>query len=118
MRDEGILREVEVAGMNGFETCTKIRGTELNRATPVVFVTSQSDFDAGAKSTLSGGMDLIGKPFLTFEITVKALTLAFRGRLNRPNDFVCQAATKAAVATAELSTDVVVKAFFTHAPEH
>src|SRR5439155_10717759 len=40
-----------------------------------------SDFNSRAKSTLSGGQDLIGKPFLAFEITVKALTLALRGRL-------------------------------------
>ena len=32
-------------------------------------------------STLSGGNDLMGKPFLTFEVTVKALTLALQGRL-------------------------------------
>jgi CheY-like chemotaxis protein len=67
--------------MDGFELCTKIRDTVLNRATPVVFVTAQSDFDARCKSTLSGGNDLMGKPFLTFEVTVKALTLALHGRL-------------------------------------
>ena len=118
IRYDAIFLDVQMPGMNGFETCAKIHRTELNRATPVVFVTCQSDFDARAKSTLSGGMDLIGKPFLTFEITVKALTLAFRGRLNRPNDFVSQPATKAVAETVELSPDVVVKAFFTHAPEH
>ena len=118
IRYDAIFLDVQMPGMDGFETCTKIRGTELNRATPVIFVTSHSDFDARAKSTLSGGMDLIGKPFLTFEITVKALTLACRGRLNRPNDFVSEPATKARTETVELSPDVVVKAFFTHAPEH
>jgi len=85
---DAIFLDVQMPGMDGFETCTKIHGTELNRVTPVVFVTCQSDFDARAKSTLSGGNDLIGKPFLTFEITVKALTLAFRGRLNRQCEFV------------------------------
>ena len=78
---DAIFLDVQMPGMNGFETCTKIHGTELNHTTPVVFVTCQSDFDARAKSILSGGIDLIGKPFLTFEITVKALTLALRGRL-------------------------------------
>jgi CheY-like chemotaxis protein len=85
---DAIFLDVQMPGMDGFETCTKIHGTELNRETPVVFVTCQSDFDARAKSTLSGGNDLIGKPFLTFEITVKALTLAFRGRMNRQYEFV------------------------------
>jgi CheY-like chemotaxis protein len=76
-----IFLDVQMPGMDGFELCTKIRDTALNRATPVVFVTHQGDFDARCKSTLSGGNDLMGKPFLTFEVTVKALTLALQGRL-------------------------------------
>jgi CheY-like chemotaxis protein len=77
-----IFLDVQLPGMDGFELCTKIREPGLNRATPVVFVTGQSDFDARAKSTLSGGNDLMGKPFLIFEITVKALTLGLQGRLS------------------------------------
>ncbi|MGO8836450.1 MAG: response regulator [Limisphaerales bacterium] len=76
-----IFLDVQMPGMDGFELCTKIRDTVPNRTTPVVFVTQQSDFDARCKSTLSGGNDLMGKPFLTFEVTVKALTLALHGRL-------------------------------------
>ncbi len=76
-----IFLDVQMPGMDGFELCTKIRDTVPNRAAPVVFVTGQSDFDARCKSTLSGGNDLMGKPFLTFEVTVKALTLALHGRL-------------------------------------
>ncbi|MFO1515102.1 MAG: response regulator [Verrucomicrobiota bacterium] len=76
-----IFLDVQMPGMDGFEVCTKVHETEINRATPVVFVTCHTDFEARAKSTLSGGSELIGKPFLTFEITVKALTLALRGRL-------------------------------------
>ena len=77
-----IFLDVQMPGMDGFELCAKIHETAPNRTTPVVFVTCQSDFDARAQSILSGGSDLIGKPFLTFEITVKALTLALRGRLH------------------------------------
>ncbi len=78
-----IFLDVQMPGMDGFEVCLKIRDTVPNRTTPVVFVTRQSDFDARCKSTLSGGNDLMGKPFLTFEVTVKALTLALDGRLRR-----------------------------------
>jgi DNA-binding response OmpR family regulator len=66
--------------MDGFELCAKIRETEANRKTPIVFVTSHTDFDSRAKSALLGAHDLIGKPFLAFEITVKALTLVLRAR--------------------------------------
>jgi CheY-like chemotaxis protein len=79
-----IFLDVQLPGMDGFELCAKIHDTLINRTTPVVFVTGQSDFGARAKSALSGGNDLMGKPFLTFEITVKALTLALQGRLQRP----------------------------------
>ena len=78
-----IFLDVQMPGMDGFELCTKIHNTVPNRLTPVVFVTCHSDFDARCKSTLSGGNDLMGKPFLTFEVCVKALTLAWEGRLGR-----------------------------------
>ena len=78
---DAIFLDVQLPGMDGFELCTKIRGSGLNRATPVIFVTSQSDFDARARSMLIGGNDLMGKPFLIFEVTLKALTHAFEARL-------------------------------------
>ena len=78
-----IFLDVQMPGMDGFEVCLKIRDTVPNHTTPVVFVTRLNDFDARCKSTLSGGNDLMAKPFLTFEVTVKALTLALGGRLQR-----------------------------------
>ncbi|HZV35148.1 MAG TPA: response regulator [Verrucomicrobiae bacterium] len=76
-----IFLDVRMPGMDGFELCSKIRETELNRNTPVVFVTSMNDFESWAQSAISGGNDLIAKPFLSFEITVKVLTFVLRGRL-------------------------------------
>jgi CheY-like chemotaxis protein len=78
---EVIFLDVQMPGMDGFELCSEIHHATPNQSTPVVFVTCQSDFDARAQSVLCGGNDLIGKPFLTFEITVKALTLALGARL-------------------------------------
>jgi CheY-like chemotaxis protein len=76
-----IFLDADMPGMDGYELCTKIRETTRHRTTPVVFVTCHNDFASRAKSTLSGGESLIAKPFLAFEITVKALTLALRSRL-------------------------------------
>jgi CheY-like chemotaxis protein len=78
-----IFLDVVMPGMDGFQLCAKIRDTVANCATPVVFVTGQSDFDARAQMSRNGGDDLLGKPFLTSEITVKALTFALRGRLQQ-----------------------------------
>ena len=76
-----IFLDVQMPGMDGFTTCLRIRETLQNRTTPVVFVTVHSDFKARSQSFVSGGSDLIAKPFLNAEIRVKALTYALRGRL-------------------------------------
>jgi hypothetical protein len=49
----------------------------------VIFVTSLTDFKSRARSSLSGGTDLIAKPFMFIELSVKALTYVLRGRLAR-----------------------------------
>ncbi len=76
-----IFLDVQMPGMDGYEVCTKIHETSANKQTPVIFVTCMDDFHARAKSVLANGSDLIAKPFLTFEITVKALTLALERRI-------------------------------------
>lgn len=79
---DAIFLDVQMPGMDGFELCGKLHALETNRTTPVIFVTSQDDFAARAQSVAVGGQDLISKPFLTFEITVKVLTLIFNHRLS------------------------------------
>ena len=73
-----IFLDVEMPGQTGLELCVKIRGMEPNRTTPIVFVTSHSDFGSRAQSTLSGGNDFIAKPFLLVELAVKTLTWLFK----------------------------------------
>jgi CheY-like chemotaxis protein len=84
-----VFLDVDMPGMDGYELCMKIHENDLHQTTPVVFVTRHGDFNSRAKSTLSGGQDLIAKPFLAFEITVKALTLALRGRLQKHEPQIC-----------------------------
>jgi CheY-like chemotaxis protein len=78
-----IFLDVEMPGESGFDLCLKIREMATNRATPVVFVTSHSDFGSRAQSTLSGETDFIAKPFLLVELAVKALTWLFKGVIRR-----------------------------------
>jgi CheY-like chemotaxis protein len=76
-----IFLDIEMPGMNGFELCEKIRETKLNKNTPIVFVTSHDNFESRAKLVTKGAQDLIGKPYLPAEITLKALELSLQGRL-------------------------------------
>ena len=76
-----IFLDVDMPEMSGFDLCTRLRSLALNSDTPVVFVTSLTDFESRARSTLSGGNDLIAKPFLFIELAIKALTFILRRRL-------------------------------------
>jgi DNA-binding response OmpR family regulator len=76
-----IFLDVDMPVMNGFELCTKLRCMHLHKKTPVVFVTSLTDFESRANSTISGGNDLIAKPFVFMELAVKALVYVMRGKL-------------------------------------
>ncbi|MDB6130189.1 MAG: sasA 15, partial [Verrucomicrobiales bacterium] len=69
-----IFLDVDLGSMSGFDVCTLLRTFPNHAKTPVIFVTGASDFASRAKSTLSGGTDLIAKPFLFMELAVKALT--------------------------------------------
>ena len=77
-----IFLDVDMPGMTGFELCAKLRAMPHLKKTPVVFVTSMNDFDSRTNSTMAGGNDFIGKPFLFIELTVKALIYVMRSRLS------------------------------------
>jgi DNA-binding response OmpR family regulator len=78
-----VFLDVDMPGMNGFELCTKLRALPAYKKTPVVFVTSLNDFENRANSTMSGGNDFIGKPFLFMELAVKALLYILRSHLDK-----------------------------------
>lgn len=77
-----IFLDVDMPGMNGFELCAKLRELPMHKKTPVIFVTGLNDFENKAQSMMSGGNDLIGKPFLFIELAVKALVFMLRERLS------------------------------------
>ena len=69
-----VLLDIEMPGMDGFELCTRLRQLPAYEKTPVIYVTGHSDFESRARSALSGGDDLIGKPVFPMELAVKAMT--------------------------------------------
>jgi CheY-like chemotaxis protein len=75
-----VFLDVDMPGMTGYELCTKLRALPFHKKTPVVFVTGLNDFNNRTSSTMAGGNDFIGKPFLFIELTVKALIHVLRGQ--------------------------------------
>jgi CheY-like chemotaxis protein len=75
-----IFLDVTMPVMDGFELCSRLRTLPAYKKTPVVFVTSLTDLETRANSTMSGGNDIIAKPFLFLELAVKALVHAIRAQ--------------------------------------
>jgi CheY-like chemotaxis protein len=92
-RYDMIFLDVQMPGLDGYEVCSKIHATAANRSTPVVFVTCHSDFQDRTKAIVSGGNDLIAKPFLSFELTLKALVSILRARLQEGKSGAATAAS-------------------------
>lgn len=78
-----ILLDIEMPGLNGFEFCRRLRLLPDYERTPVIFVTSHSDFKSRAQSVLSGGNDLIAKPVFPMELAVKTVMRLLENRLPR-----------------------------------
>ena len=76
-----IVLDIQMPGLDGFELCTNIRALPSNQNTPVLFVTSLTDFKNRARATVCGGADFVAKPFFFIEVTIKAVTLILRKRL-------------------------------------
>ena len=58
-----ILLDIMMAGMDGFQTCQKLKTIETTRDIPVIFLTALTDTVNQMKGFEVGGVDYITKPF-------------------------------------------------------
>jgi two-component system sensor histidine kinase/response regulator len=66
-----ILLDVMMPGIDGFETCRRLKKDEITKDIPVIFITSLSDPVDKVKGFLAGGADYIIKPFHHEEALVR-----------------------------------------------
>lgn len=74
-----LLMDVQMPEINGFQLYEKIRATEANAKTPVIFVTALNDFASQVRS--APGADFIAKPIALVELAVKALTSVLKNTI-------------------------------------
>ncbi|SEQ04091.1 diguanylate cyclase (GGDEF) domain-containing protein [Lachnospiraceae bacterium NE2001] len=83
-RPDLILLDVNMPGMDGFETLTKLRAEETEIADiPVVFLTSENDTDTEKKALKLGAKDFIKKPFIPEILTLRVKQIAELLRLQK-----------------------------------
>ncbi len=76
-----VLLDIMMPGMDGFDVCKKLRGMSHQRATPVIFVTANAEFENRVKSILAGGNELIAKPISPMELALKAITVLLDAKI-------------------------------------
>lgn len=66
-----ILLDILMPGMNGFDTCIKLKANPATREIPIIFITSFADTESKVKGLSLGGVDYITKPFHAAELLAR-----------------------------------------------
>lgn len=69
-----VLLDIMMPGLNGFETCKRIKKLPHYSETPVIFLTARDDHDSIVEGFESGGQDYVTKPFNTSELIARVRT--------------------------------------------
>jgi len=77
-----ILLDVMMPGLDGFETCVKLRELPLSMETPVIFLTAKNDNESIVAGFQSGGQDFITKPFSTEELRARVKSQLISKRMS------------------------------------
>jgi diguanylate cyclase (GGDEF)-like protein/PAS domain S-box-containing protein len=69
-----ILLDVMMAGLDGFQTCSRLKSIESTRDIPVIFMTALSDPNDKVKAFAVGAVDYVNKPFEVEELLARIRT--------------------------------------------
>lgn len=69
-----ILLDVKMPGMDGFQTCVRLKRNDVTKDIPVIFITVASEPSDKIKGFLVGGTDYITKPFQVEEVLARVTT--------------------------------------------
>jgi len=69
-----VLLDVVLPGINGFETCRRLRGRHGDAAAPVIFITAKNESDDVVEGLSAGGVDYIPKPIRAREALARIRT--------------------------------------------
>ena len=66
-----VLLDVEMAGIDGFETCRTLKSTFGDASAPVIFITARNSPEDVAEGLEAGGSDYLPKPFRPREVLAR-----------------------------------------------
>ena len=68
---ELILLDVQMPGIDGFETCLRLKANPVTQDIPIIFITASVDLDNKVKGLSIGAVDYITKPFQQEEVLAR-----------------------------------------------
>ena len=68
---ELILLDVQMPGIDGFETCRRLKANPVTQKIPIIFTTALADIDSKTKGFSLGAVDYIPKPFAQEEVIAR-----------------------------------------------
>ncbi len=81
---DAILLDVVMPGIDGIETCARIRADARYQYVPILMVTSESEVDALAQAFVAGANDYVRKPFDSVELLARLRNaLKLKGEIDR-----------------------------------
>jgi diguanylate cyclase (GGDEF)-like protein/PAS domain S-box-containing protein len=79
-----ILLDVMMPGIDGFETCRRLKANAATQPIPVIFMTALADIHDKVSAFAAGGVDYVSKPFQIEELLARVEThLALRATQQR-----------------------------------
>lgn len=78
-----ILLDVRMPGIDGYETCRRLKATPDTAAIPVIFLSALNDADDKVQGFRAGGVDFIAKPMDFSEVLLRIHTQLSLARLQQ-----------------------------------
>ncbi|MCP4071154.1 MAG: response regulator, partial [Hyphomicrobiales bacterium] len=66
-----ILLDINMPGINGYETCRRLKDNEVSKDTPIIFVTAETETVDKVRGLEMGAVDYITKPFQPEEVVAR-----------------------------------------------
>lgn len=102
-----ILLDINMPGMNGYETCRRLKAGAETSAIPVIFISGEGGVVNKVQAFASGGVDFIVKPHENEEVLARVKThLALRGLQKHLEARVSERTAELEAANAELARQI------------
>jgi signal transduction histidine kinase len=69
-----VLLDIMMPGIDGFETCRRLKSAYGDKCAPVIFITAKNDTDDVVAGLAAGGVDYLPKPFNAKEVLARIRT--------------------------------------------